>query len=213
MARDIGEGGASGARQGGEGGAVVHLWLTKTQATKELGVSSRTLLRKVKRGEVERQQVGREARFRILKRATKRATLDTGHAGQLGEGGKGGESHEPVLELTSVIAEPDPLVAQLRELVTRNGQLERERAEAITIGHWLADEKEQLSTDNERLQAENATLNALLREAVEVVAKANDDARRLHSVIDGLVDGVAHVSSDWKAVPVRGRLRAILASI
>jgi hypothetical protein len=192
---------------------LIPLWASRETLCATLGISRATFYRRVKAGAIEVQKVDGETRYHVVSNVRLPVRKSQVEAETRRETETETRETEPVLELTSVIAEPDPLVAQLRELVTRNGQLERERAEAVTIGHWLADEKEQLSTENARLKAESATLTKLLSEAVEVVARANDDARRLHSVIDGLVDGVADVSSDWKAVPIRGRLRSILAGI
>lgn len=190
---------------------LIPLWASRETLCATLGISRATFYRRVKAGAIEVQKVDGETRYHVVStvRLPVRKSQVEAETRRETETRKG----EPVLELEHVIADPDPLVAQLGELVTRNGQLERERAEAVTIGHWLADEKEQLSTENARLKAESATLTTLLREAVEAMAKANDDVRRLHNVLDGLVDGVADVSADWKAVPVRSRLRSILAGV
>jgi phage terminase Nu1 subunit (DNA packaging protein) len=96
MARVRGEGGEGRQAkldtrqiQGGEGGEVVALWVGKGEALERLGVSERTLQRLVRRGEVVRRQVGREARYRVATVATMPATPDTRHARHVGEGGEG----------------------------------------------------------------------------------------------------------------------------
>jgi excisionase family DNA binding protein len=49
---------------------VLSLWLSTNEILDRLGVSSRTLRRMVKRGEVERRKVGRECRYRARKADT-----------------------------------------------------------------------------------------------------------------------------------------------
>lgn len=216
MAQDTGKGGTSqgDTRQskGGEGGAVVTLWYSKAEAADELGVSTRTLLRMVKRGQVERRQVGREARYRIVKCDRKRATLDTRHPRQGdmasvtgGKGGEGGDSE--IHELTDVVAEPEypvlvglveRLTDRLVELERKNVELERDRAEALAIGHQIADERDQALD--------------LVATAHQALARSNTDVRRLHNAIDTLTDAVVAVCTSPLAVPVRRRLRAALAT-
>lgn len=92
---------------------VVALWLTKKEACKRLGCSSRTLNRFVQRGDIKRKQTGREAQFFITQslqstpeqaRHTTRATPPK-HEPHLSEA----EPHTPQ-------SAPHPSKAELDEL-------------------------------------------------------------------------------------------------
>ena len=198
-------------------GAIVHLWMGRDDICELLSITKRTLYNRVNRGQIERNRQGHKTLYRPVKmqgatQVKAEVQVQVQGAKEVQITGAPFTSSEPVLELTA-IAEPDHLVGLVERLTDKVALLERERAEAVTIGHMLADEREQLRTENQRQADELGQLNAIILEAASTLAQSNADVRRLHDTIDGLVDGVVEVSSDWKAVPIRGRLRTILAGV
>ncbi len=200
-----------GQKPGGPGGPIHKLWMTRKEACEVLDVSSRTLTRLVDRGEVVRQRIGRESRYRPLGTAATDRGQEPQPEPQVAQVAPiVGPRHGPrdpdhgsndndVLELVDVMAEPEPdYLGVIERMADKIGTLERERAEAIAAGHQLADERDRLAV------AVTQTHSALIQ--------SNTDVRRLHSAIDALTDAVAMVCASPLAVPVRRRLRAALAT-
>ena len=196
-----------GQEPGGPGGPIHRLWMTRKEACETLGVSSRTLTRLVTRGDIVRQRIGRESRYRTLGTGA----IDRGQEPKPGPqvasvAPIGGPSHGPGgSNGNDVIAEPEPdFLGVIERMADKIGTLERERAEAIAAGHQLADERDELAGDKARMME-------LLTQAHAALTQSNNDVRRLHSAVDSLTDAVAAVCSSPLAAPVRRRLRAALA--
>ena len=89
------------------------------------------------------------------------------------------------------------LVDLIERLSQRIGVLESERSEAIAAGHHLADERDRYAAE--------------LGLAVTTLRGSNNDIKCLHHALEDVHDAVVELSSSPLAIPVRGRLRAILA--
>lgn len=257
MAQDLGVIGASDT-----GGEVFTLWFTKQQSIEKLGVSTRTLLRMVSRGEVERRQVGRKARYRLVDKEPEGTDWNT----------------EPASDTPG---NPE-LVRLVEQLTERIATLERERAEATAvtqrerealnqafeISHQIADERDQFLEERdlmlaardealeqqeralaEREQALTARAEALAErdealdawdialtdarltvfdrdqalyardEALKMVAashialvRSNNNVRQLHTLIEAQTNAISEVCASPLSLPIRRRLRAILAT-
>ena len=172
MAQDLGVVGAGDAR-----GEIFTLWFTKKQSTEKLGVSTRTLLRMVERGEVERRQVGREARYRVVGTGPVELVNDR--------------------EIETETPEYPELVRLVEQLTERVATLEREKAEAkavvqadrealnqvFEISNQIADERDQaLSECDQILTAHNQAItemkHALAQRDQALTARAEALAER-----------------------------------
>jgi phage terminase Nu1 subunit (DNA packaging protein) len=223
MARVRGEGGEGRQAkldtrqiQGGEGGEVVALWVGKGEALERLGVSERTLQRLVRRGEVVRRQVGREARYRVATVATMPATPDTRHARHVGEGGEG-PPEAPRLETSpgyrsfTEVSPKSPAADTSAGLAAVVERLAMQLAEARAEAAALASARDLEAGARVRLENERAALLEIVGQAGAALATANADVRRLHSALESLAAGVVAVARSPLSAPVRGQLRAVLA--
>ena len=217
------------------GDAIHRLWMTRKEALEHLEVSPRTLERMVKRGEVTRQRMGRQSRYRIVnwrqqaksevanrRQASKNVTPVT----PMSDANDADSKKAPTPDISKLIALVDRLEREKTETVALNQKLAEklmtvesqrdgalfiaregcdERDEAVQVGHQLADERDELGHEKARLMA-------LLGQAHEALVESNSDVRRLHDTIDELTEAIATVCSSALAVPVRRRLRAVLAT-
>lgn len=154
-----------GTNSGTDGGtgAPFRLWLSNSEACEALGIGSRALRKRVAAGRIERRKVGRECRYRILPADDTGTTAEPIKAEHRNHGGTvhryTGTSAAPKAAPTpEPEPEPSPELATLTRLVDQlTGDLvrsERERGEAVGIGHAIADERDRLRADLDALRAE-----------------------------------------------------------
>ena len=208
---------------------VHNLWRTKQQICADLGVSPSTVQRMVRRGEVERQRSkGQRPLYKLTVQVTSQTVKPVTSQGSsqvvmtsqcLSDPTK---TVDPVTSQVvtgqmvtdrsdSEVAEPDfiglveRLTDRVAELERDKAHLEHERDDALTVGHQIADARDELAEEKVRLMA-------LLGQAHEALTRSNIDVKRLHEAIDSVTDAVAMVCASPLAVPVRRRLRAALAT-
>ena len=132
------------------------LWRTKDDTCEALEVSARTLNRLVASGRVERRQSGRRAVYRILSGTPPATPAPETHA-NAPRTPRGGGSLALAPD-TAPEPEPSPEVATLADLVNQLTsdlvRSERDRGEAVGIGHAIADERDRLRADLDALRAE-----------------------------------------------------------
>lgn len=135
------------------------LWMTHEQACAALGIKSRALRKRVAAGQVERSAFGRERRYRVLPAP---APGGTGAAPAPEQRHRGGTSYRhtgtgaalkaaPELAPSPELAELVHLVSQLTSDLVRS---ERDRGEAVGIGHAIADERDRLRAELDALRGE-----------------------------------------------------------
>ena len=201
------------------GDAIHHLWMTRKEALGYLKVSPRTLERMVTRGEVARQRIGRQSRYRIIN-WRQQAKSETTNKRQASINvtsmtpvsdvndvsfSDASSNEEATLDLSKLIGLVDRLEREKTDAIVRGQELCKERDEAIRVGHQLADQRDQIARESDRRMG-------LLRLAHEALTRSNSDVKHLHEAIDSLTDAIATVCSSALAVPVRRRLRAVLAT-
>ena len=134
-------------------------WMARAAILDTLDVSPRTLTNRCQAGKVERRKVGRRSLYRILDAGTE-ATEAT-QPRQRGNTGATGARNAGNLALApDALPGPDPspeisdlvhLVNQLTEDLVRS---ERDRGEAMGIGHAIADERDRLRAELDALRVE-----------------------------------------------------------
>ncbi len=183
----------SDGTNGNDGGTVVALWHSAAELAAELGISRRTLYRRVKAGRIAKQEVGGRTLYRPV----------------TGDGTRGSDDRVPSVALsvsgdtsdtpfvTPVTPDLSPLVALTERLAAQVAALEREKAEALALGHRALDERDVLAAE--------------LSDAFGALRLANGSVRTLQEALEGVLDDVAAVAASPSAVLVRRRLRAVLA--
>ena len=212
------------ATHSGKAANVVSLprWLNLPEAAKALGISKRTVRYRGQHGQLKRQKDGRRTLYWVDPMP---AIPATGHrqpaAGKNDESGKAAmlpatpatkaaaipatddvEAKSGVSELITLI---ERLTDRVVELERDKVHLEHERDDALTVGHQIADKRDELVHENVRLMA-------LIGQAHGALSQSNADVKRLHEAVDSVTDAVAIVCASHLAVPVRRRLRAALAT-
>ena len=132
-------------------GSPFPLWMTNAQACAALGIGPRALRKRVAAGQVERRTLGREGRYRVLPTPAPGGTTPEPMAEHRHHGGTGwrntGTGAVPMTApRASLELAPSPelveLVRLVESLTASLASSERERGEAIGIGHALADERD-----------------------------------------------------------------------
>lgn len=215
----------TGKVESSAGGKVETLWLTRTEICSRLGIGKTTLYKRIKDGDIQKNRVGKTTLYRWKSGNLaefprgKVETLTAEKGGNLAEfppaPEKGGNS-ETILELTEVVAHPEvdvaPLTALIDDLVDRVAQLEREKANALSLVRDTCRERDEAISVGHQIADDRDRALDLMASAHTALARSNDDVRRLHSAIDVLTDAIAAVSASPLAVPVRRRLHAALAT-
>ena len=136
---------------------IASVWMKRAAILETLEVSPRTLTNRCQAGQVERRKVGRRSLYRILD-GSKEATEATqprqrGNTGATGAGNAGNLALAP-----DIAPEPSPELATLTGLVNRLTddlvRSERDRGEAVGIGHAIADERDRLRAELDALRVE-----------------------------------------------------------
>ena len=144
-------------------GGPFRLWLTSGDACEALGIGQRALRKRVAAGRVERRKVGRECRYRILPIPEPGPTPEpttAEHRHQLRHRHRNtGPIAAPKAEPTPAPErDPSPELATLTGLVNRLTddlvRSERDRGEAVGIGHAIADERDRLRAELDALRGE-----------------------------------------------------------
>ena len=186
---------------GGKVATVVQLphWLPLDEAARVLGIAARTVRHRALQGKIERRRAGRRTLYQVNGTAALPLAGVRDDSGNNGNGGKAAIAIAGVAAMKAPVAEEGgvQLVGFVERLVDRVVRLERENAEAIQVGHFLADERDQLHQE--------------LGEASEVLVRANNDVRRLHGALETMAEAVAQLATSPLARPLRQRLWAILA--
>jgi len=192
---------------GNDTGTVVGFpqWLPTKEAAKRLGVSPRTLRHRASTGELSRRKVGRVAQYLVATPATPATPAIRNRQEYRQPLSDAGDTGNDTGNTGNDTREDDDRTHVLAELVDRVTTLAVEKGEAIAIGHRLADERDEMARQL------SVALSAV-ESARVALAQSNDDIRSLHEVIDRLTDSVVEVSGSVLAAPIRGRLRAVLAS-
>jgi len=127
------------------------LWMTNAQACQALGIGPRALRKRVAAGLVERRTLGREGRYRVLPTPAPGGTTPEPTPEHRNHGGtRWRNSGTGAVPMTAPEATPEhqasPELVELARLVesltASLASSERERGEAIGIGHALADERD-----------------------------------------------------------------------
>ena len=217
------------------GDAIHRLWMTRKEALGHLQVSARTLERMVKRGEVTRQRMGRQSRYRIVnwRQQAKSGGINRRQASKnvapvtpVSDANDANSTQALTPDISKLIALVDRLEREKTEAVTLGQKLAeklmivesqrdsalfiaregcKERDEAVQLGHQLADERDQIANERDRM-------SILLGEAHDTIVRSNVDVRRLHDALESLSDAIATVCGSPLSAPVRRRLRAALAT-
>lgn len=127
--------------------SVVHLereWMTRDQIAEKLGITQRTVSRRINRGEIEKKMVNDEARYRVsidgqmdrtgVHRGVSKTPMDMDRTGQVSIDGQGGTGQVSIGEIRSKLRESRKEVEHLKgELKSAReerdaARLERDRA-------------------------------------------------------------------------------------
>ena len=143
--------------------APFRLWLSNSEACEALSIGPRALRKRVAAGKIERRKVGRECRYRILPADNTGTIPEPEKAERRNHSGTvyrhSGTNAVPKAEPTpEPEPEPSPELAALARLVDQlTGDLvrsERDRGEAVGIGHAIADERDRLRAELDALRVE-----------------------------------------------------------
>jgi len=200
-------------------------WMGRSEICQRLGITTRTLQRKVKRGEIERRQMGREAHFKMVSAQTDR--VQNTQAGSVAVSAS--------QDLASIL---ETLTQNLVEARTQIALLEEKRDNAVEIGMRLSDQAEELSSNIEEGESRLTELTQELSKAeaaLEEVRHERDDLqtevsaqnrevgrlqienerlkqqnRVLIKSLTQLQNGLQMVSESFLSLPIRKHLGVLL---
>jgi len=144
-------------------GGPFRLWLTNREACEALSIGERALRKRVAAGRIERRKVGRECRYRILPTPEPSLTPEPTTAEHRHHSGSRNRHSGPIAApkaepMAAPELEPSPELATLVHLVNQLTEdlvrSERDRGEAVGIGHAIADERDRLRAELDALRVE-----------------------------------------------------------
>lgn len=129
--------------------ARFRLWLSRQEACDVLNVGDRALRKQVSAGKVERRKIGRQSRYRIRTIAEPTGTPEPEtpeHRNHTGTGyrntGTGTVAAMVPQSLPGTQPAPAIFLDLIQQLTADLASSEKQRGEAIGIGHMLADERD-----------------------------------------------------------------------
>jgi len=184
---------------GNDGGNLVRIWDSRDELQAELGISRSTFFRRVKAGQIAKQKVDGRTLYRCeTSPAPPVPTVSVSTPAPTETKPAEVSPNETAGETLRLAEINDRLVARLVEL-------ERDNAVADHL-------RRQAEAERNRLAEELAEVDGYLVRAVAALTQSNKDARRLHAAIEAVTEAVADVATSPLSLPIRGRLRAALAT-
>lgn len=206
-------------------------WMKRDEICAQLDVTSRTLQRKVKKGEVERRQLGREARFRIIPASELEDRADDNKdevevaplmmlppgpppsRSQVRARRKRDKTERASRRSQAEAPSPQDVMGVLEKLTdrlvesrTRIALLEEKRDNAVKIGMNLSGKMEALKDGHEEIEAERDKLARQLSTSRAALDEVKDERDELITQLEQAHQALGRLQNQHEAILEQNRL-------